>query len=185
MTDRRDFCRLALGGLAAAVGPAHPASAGRAEPATVEIGMGGSADGSRVWFDPVGLLVPPGTLVRWRIEGNVHTATAYHPANGGRSRRIPEAAEPWDSGYLVEPGDSFAVRLEQPGVYDYFCAPHEQAGMVGRLVVGTATGPGALPFDYFLSLRPPPDWMPVPPAARRSFPPVDRILRDGLVRAPT
>jgi hypothetical protein len=25
-----------------------------------------------------------------------------------------------------------------PGVYDYYCVPHEHAGMVGRIVVGDA-----------------------------------------------
>jgi hypothetical protein len=34
--------------------------------------------------------------------------------------------------------------------YDYYCMPHEAAGMVGRLVVGRPGGPGALPFDYFV-----------------------------------
>ena len=38
------------------------------------------------------------------------------------------------------PGESFAVELTEPGVYDYYCIPHEHAGMVGRIVVG---GPGA------------------------------------------
>ena len=37
------------------------------------------------------------------------------------------------------PGESFEVELTEPGVYDYFCIPHEHAGMVGRIVVG---GPG-------------------------------------------
>ena len=51
-------------------------------------------------FNPIGLRVAPGTTVRWVVEANVHTATAYHPANGGHPLRIPERAEPWDSGYL-------------------------------------------------------------------------------------
>ena len=35
--------------------------------------------GSRVWFDPIGLYVEPGTTVRWIVRENVHTTTAYHP----------------------------------------------------------------------------------------------------------
>ena len=99
--------------------------------------MQGRGGGSHVWFDPIGLLVRPGQTVRWtnREAGNVHTATAYHPANLDRPLRIPRAALPWDSDYLM-PGESFAVELTEPGVYDYFCIPHEHAGMVGRIVVG-------------------------------------------------
>ena len=53
----------------------------RGADAVVEIAMAGRGDGAHVWFDPVGLLVRPGQAVRWtnREEGNVHTATAYHP----------------------------------------------------------------------------------------------------------
>ena len=56
---------------------------------------------------------------------------------------------PWDSKYLL-PGKVFEIELTVEGVYDYFCTPHEAAGMVGRLIVGKPAGPGALPFDYFI-----------------------------------
>jgi plastocyanin len=109
--------------------------------------------------------------VRWVVEANVHTATAYHPANGGRPLRIPERAEPWDSGYLVEPGEAFEVTLAAEGVYDYFCTPHEIAGMIGRIIVGRPGGPGTAP--------PGED---VPPAAQAAFPSVRRIMAEGIVR---
>src|SRR5690606_27708504 len=85
MASRRDLGRMALGGLVAAAAPALllPAARAQATAATVEIRMRSSADGGRAWFDPLGLLIAPGTLVRWVVEANVHTATAYHPANGG------------------------------------------------------------------------------------------------------
>jgi plastocyanin len=133
--------------------------------------------GSHVSFDPAGLFIEPGQTVRWINVANVHTVTAYHPANDNHSLRIPEAAKPWDSGYLVNPGDVFEHRFEIPGVYDYYCIPHEAAGMVGRLVVGTASGPGALPFDYFENDPDKKHWRPVPEAARRQFPSVESILR--------
>ena len=135
---------LLLAGLAApaALRPARASG-------VVEIRLRSDALGTKVWFDPIGVLIEPGQTVRWVNEANVHTSTAYHPANDGHALRIPEAAEPWDSGYLVEPGDRFEVTLTVPGVYDYFCAPHEVAGMVGRIIVGRPGGPGTLPFDYF------------------------------------
>ena len=51
----------------------------------VEILMRGNADGSAVWFDPVGVLIAPGQTVRWinTDRGNSHTSTAYHPNNTG------------------------------------------------------------------------------------------------------
>ena len=137
----------------------------------VEIRMRSDPEGAHVDFDPIGLRVAPGTTVRWVVEANVHTATAYHPANGGHPLRIPERAEPWDSGFLVEPGEAFEVTLTAEGVYDYFCAPHEVAGMVGRIIVGRPGGPGtAAPGED------------VPPAAQAAFPSVQRIMAEGIVR---
>lgn len=137
----------------------------------VEIVMAGRRDGSRVWFDPVGLRIAPGQTVRWvnRDAGNAHTATAYHPANGDRPRRIPDGAPPWDSDYLL-PGETFAITLEEPGVYDYFCVPHERAGMAGRIVVGAAAAA-----EW-------PDDDGVPEAVLDTLPPVDAIVRAGIVR---
>jgi plastocyanin len=105
----------------------------------IELATTGRPDGSDVWFDPIGLHVQPGQTLRWtnRDTGNSHTVTSYHPAIFARQQRIPEGAEPWDSDYLL-PGDSFSVTLTVPGVYDYYCVPHEHAGMVGRIVVGDA-----------------------------------------------
>ena len=149
----------------------------------VEIRLRSDTLGTKVWFDPIGLLVEPGQTVRWVNELNVHTSTAYHPANDGHALRIPEAAEPWDSGYLVEPGDRFEVTLTVPGVYDYFCAPHEVAGMVGRIIVGQPGGPGTLPFDYFEGDPAASDWRPVPKAAQAAFPPIEAIVKERVVRA--
>jgi plastocyanin len=136
-----------------------------------EIRMRSDPEGAHVAFDPIGLWLPAGSRVRWVIEANVHTATAYHPANGGHPLRIPENAESWDSGYLVEPGEGFEITLAVEGVYDYFCVPHEIAGMVGRIVVGRAGGPGAHP--------PGED---VPAAARAALPSIERIMAERIVR---
>jgi len=155
---------LVLGSPARGAGPFRDA---------LEIRMRSDVRGERVWFDPVGVLVDPGTTIRWVVEANVHTATAYHPANRDRPRRIPVGATPWDSGYLVNPGNAFEVTLTVPGVYDYFCLPHEQAGMVGRIVVGRPPfDAGALPAEA----------PPIPQAALGTLPGLDRILRERVVR---
>jgi plastocyanin len=137
--------------------------------------------GSRAWFDPIGVYVEPGTTVRWIVRENVHTATAYHPRNDRHSLRIPESAQAWDSGFLVSPGDHFDVTLNVPGVYDYFCMPHEAAGMVGRIVVGRPIGPGAKPFDYWVGRPETEGWRHVPEAACQAFPSVERILAERRV----
>lgn len=165
------------GGLvvAAAAGPPGRAAA------VFEIRMRSDPNGGVVGFDPVGALLQPGQVVRWICEANVHTATAYSPKNDNHSLRIPAAAQPWDSGFLM-PGQKFEITLTAEGVYDYFCAPHEAAGMVGRLIVGKPAGPGTMPFDYFVAEGK--HWQPVPPAARQAFPPIAEVIRRKVVPSP-
>ena len=138
--------------------------------------------GAHVAFDPIGVLVQPGTTIRWIVEADVHTTTAYHPSNDSHPLRIPQDAQPWTSDYLINPGNSFEVTLTVEGVYDYYCLPHEEAGMVGRIVVGKPGGPGALPFDYFEGRPGSSGWKPVPVAARQAFPSVDTIMKQWVVR---
>jgi len=153
MQSRRDC--LKAGGMALAGFHLMPNGLFRLSRAVEVIEMRSDTAGSHVWFDPIGLYVDPGTTVRWIARENVHTATAYHPRNNHHSLRIPERAVPWDSGFLVHPGDHFEVTLTVPGVYDYFCTPHEAAGMVGRIVVGRSEGPGASPSTTGLAGRAP------------------------------
>lgn len=142
----------------------------------VEVTMTGRKDGSKVWFDPMGVLIVPGQKIRWvnRDKGNAHTATAYHPDNYDRPRRIPHGSASFDSDFLM-PGESFESTLNQPGVYDYYCLPHEMAGMVGRIVVaepGQQGGSEEMQYD-------PGD---LPQSALEAFPRVADILAQGAVR---
>lgn len=149
---------------------------------TATIRLRSTADGGRVWFDPVGLWVARGTVIRWVNEANVHTVTAYHPSNDSHALRIPPGADPWDSGYLINPGDSFEITLTEPGVYDYYCAPHEAAGMVGRIVVEEPKGPGAMSFGYFLDDPSKSHWKAVPEPARARMPDPGAIMTKRVVR---
>jgi plastocyanin len=146
--------------------------------APVEIRMQGNNDGSHVWFNPIGLHLQPGQSIRWinLDPGNSHTATAYHPRNFERPLRMPEGAEPWNSDYLL-PNETFSVTFIQEGIYDFFCVPHEHAGMVGRIVVGRPDRP---PMDN--PSRQPAGGEPVPEIALQAFPSVDEIMRRGIVR---
>lgn len=143
---------------------------------TVDIAMRATGGGARVWFDPAGLLVRPGTSVRWIPVEGVHTTTAYHPTNGELPRRIPEGARPWDSGYLASPEETFEVTLDVEGVYDYFCRPHEAAGMAGRIVVSGRDRPsGQTHSEDGTGGR------PLPRAVLDSLPSVEKIVREGRV----
>ena len=152
----------------------------RAADAVVEIHMRSDQVGAHVWFDPIGVLLDPGQTVRWVCGANYHTATAYHPQNAHHSLRIPEQAVPWNSDVLA-PSERFEITLTIEGTYDYFCAPHEAAGMVGRLIVGHPGGPGSRPFDWFKGTAEGRTWADVPAAACAAFPAAEDIVRRHTV----
>ncbi|RIK91087.1 MAG: hypothetical protein DCC72_11150 [Burkholderiales bacterium] len=156
-------------------------AAGPVPAATVEIRLVQTPSG-QTSFDPVGVHIAPGDTVRWVQVSGFHSITAYHPNNDNHELRIPTSAKPWDSGVLLStypaPGATFEHVFTVQGVYDYFCRPHEMAGMVGRIVVGEpGDGPGTKPFGY----APNEHWTPVPEIARKAFPSVDQILKKGSV----
>ncbi len=169
---RRGLLRAA--GAAALIGAPGLRRLALADGEIVEVAMAGTPNGSSVWFKPRGLLIQPGQSVRWtnRDSGNSHTSTAYHPADFGKPLRIPRAAKAWDSGFLL-PAESFTLRFDVPGVYDYFCLPHEHAGMVGRLIVGA-------PDADAQALRQASDDK-LPPAARAGFPSIEQILAEHII----
>ncbi len=139
----------------------------------IEITMSGRPDGSKVWFDPYGLLIRPGQTLRWtnRDKANSHTVTAYSPGNYGRSLRIPKEAAAFDSDFLL-PDESFEMTLEVPGVYDYYCIPHEMAGMVGRIIVAKLGQAGFNEYDVG----------DLPQAAQEAMPSIADILDHGPLR---
>jgi plastocyanin len=122
------------------------------------------------YFDPPGLSVRPGDRVVWVLEENAqgdgHTVTAYHPSQD-RPLRIPPGAPPWNSGLMTQIGQSYSYIFVLPGVYDYFCALHEQQGMVGRIIVGGAASSPAIAEQG------------LPAAAQSSIPTVDEL--SGIV----
>jgi plastocyanin len=159
------------------------AAAATAIAATVEVRLLQTPDGN-AYFDPAGIHIAPGDTVRWVQISGFHSITAYHPRNDNHELRIPESAEPWDSDILQaqspKPGATFEHVFTVQGVYDYFCKPHEMAGMVGRVVVGEpGNGPGTKAFGY----APSEHWKQVPDVARKAFAPVTEIMQKGTVHA--
>jgi len=152
--------------------------------ATIEVKLMQTPAG-RTYFDPAGVHIAAGDTVRWVQINGFHSITAYHPSNDNHELRIPVSAQPWDSDILLahfpKQGATFEHIFTVPGVYDYFCKPHEMAGMVGRIVVGDpGDGPATKPFGYAPNKR----WKLVPEAARKAFPSAAEIVRKGMVRVP-
>lgn len=137
-------------------GVERPVQADHAVETHVELADAEAACGGFM-FDPAGLAVQPGETVLFeavdhlaegRIAGD-HTVTAYAEAFD-RQRRIPETATPFSSP-MIGPAVGWLYRFDEPGVYDIYCGPHEDLGMVMRVVVGdeTATdfGEAAVPSE--------------------------------------
>ena len=106
------------------------------------------------FFDPLGLVLYKGDRVVWlEVEDGLndgHSATAFHP-KFDKVLRIPKAAPAWGSDLLFEPNAQWERRFSTPGVHDYFCIPHEDMGMVGRILVDEPLGPGTQPLNVGLS----------------------------------
>ncbi len=130
MIDRRRL--LTAGGACATLslsgcGPAFFAD--EPEEATV-VEMGATS------FMPETVEIDAGESVEWRntsIAPHTVTTVAEQAENPGRVR-LPEGAEPFDSG-TIEPGGIFRLRFDVPGEYVYFCEPHEAEGMWGTVIV--------------------------------------------------
>jgi plastocyanin len=134
--QRRAFLG-ALAGVSAA-GLAGCLGSGR----SIEYDIGMSANA----FLPADFEVDVGETVTWANTGSRnHSVTAY--ASG-----IPENAEYFASGGfdseqaarnawfekgkgVISSNQVYEQTFEVPGRYEYFCIPHEPAGMVGTIVV--------------------------------------------------
>ncbi len=90
----------------------------------------------RMRFLPDTIRIPVGSVVRWENTSTViHTVTADPSVGMGTEyMRLPEGAEPFDSGILF-PGEAFEHRFTVPGTYFYLCLPHVSAAMWGVVEV--------------------------------------------------
>jgi len=95
--------------------------------------------------------------------------------------RILATASPWNSGYLINAGDSYEVRLTVEGIYDYCCIPHESAGMVGRIIISRSRNFDPAFFKPYPDNPEKKDWRKIPEMALRNFPPVPEILKRGRI----
>lgn len=137
-----------IGELAALVGCG--AIAGCTAP-TDSDGDGGAGNGTvgvdmtdELVFEPAQISIAVGDTVIWENVGSInHSVTGYED-------RIPDGAAYFASGGFegeqaareafpegaVGGGETFEHTFETAGTYEYFCIPHESAGMTGTIEVG-------------------------------------------------
>lgn len=94
-------------------------------------------------FEPETATIAAGGTVTWRNVGSVdHTVTAYEDripagatyfASGGFESE--ERARTQMTAGLFGANEEYTHRFEVTGEYDYYCIPHESAGMTGTILV--------------------------------------------------
>lgn len=95
-------------------------------------------------FDPADVAIDPGQQITWVNESGVpHTASAYEGtipeeatyfASGGYESEQAVRQSTSVRGFL-ERGETYRYTFDVTGTYQYFCLPHEENGMVGRVIV--------------------------------------------------
>lgn len=92
-----------------------------------------------IQFLPETVTIRAGETIEWRNGSKLgHTVTADpEKAANPDHVQLPEGAATFDSGDLA-PGETYRRTFDVPGTYQYFCIPHEAAGMVGTIVVKPA-----------------------------------------------
>jgi plastocyanin len=88
-------------------------------------------------FEPQRITIHTGQTVEWNNTAafETHTVTADPKlAKDPKDVALPAGAEPFNSGDLK--GNAvFRHTFTAPGLYRYFCIPHEKMGMIGEIEV--------------------------------------------------
>ncbi len=92
--------------------------------AEVRVSVGAPANGGAFGFGPAAVQVDPGATVVWEWTGE------------GGLHNVAETEGAFESDLTDEGGHTFEQAVETEGVHYYVCAPHEQMGMKGAVVVG-------------------------------------------------
>ncbi len=87
-------------------------------------------------YVPDTVRIDAGQMVLWINGSQIDHTVTDDPrlAKHARDARLPAGAAPFDSGDLA-PGAVFEHTFRVPGVYHYFCQPHELDGMLGTVIV--------------------------------------------------
>lgn len=74
-------------------------------------------------FDPAAVRISPETTVVWEWTGR------------GGQHNIVAGDRAFQSDYYLEAGNTFEYTFTEPGVYKYYCTPHQTQGMLGVIEV--------------------------------------------------
>jgi plastocyanin len=108
--------------------PAAPPAAAQEKP--VAVTMPG------LKYSPAKVVIKVGQTVEWKNTSKIaHTVTADPKlAKRKESVLLPKDAKPFNSG-TMQGNAVFRYTFTVPGLYRYFCIPHEMMGMVGEVEV--------------------------------------------------
>jgi plastocyanin len=100
-------------------------------------GGGGSDDNtvlvgpeSQLVYEPADLTVTVGEEVNWVWESDNHNVVPSSQPDGANWT----GTEGGDD-QLYDEGHEYSYTFETAGTYEYYCTPHESAGMVGTITV--------------------------------------------------
>ncbi|MGH2467646.1 MAG: cupredoxin domain-containing protein [Candidatus Limnocylindrales bacterium] len=135
--------QLLVAGLASA-GALVLAACGASSSPSASASSGGAGGGSTTTvkmtdalkFDPATISIKVGDTVHWDNAASISHSSTDDPSKAATASdaKLPSGAQPWDSG-LLNPGQTFDHQFTVAGQYDYFCIPHESAGMLGHITV--------------------------------------------------
>jgi plastocyanin len=113
------------------------AAASPASAETVTIKMGG--DNGTLVFQPDKVTVKPGDTVKWVINKvPPHNIVFNDAAIPGNDKALAKSLS--HPQLEMTPGQGIELTIPKdaaPGEYNYFCAPHRSAGMVGKIIVAS------------------------------------------------
>lgn len=96
----------------------------RTDASTVTVKVGAEGNGGNIAFEPPALQVSTGTTVRWKWTGKGGAHNVY-ASDGAFKSGDPTSAS----------GVHLTYTFEEPGLYEYYCAPHKSLGMKGLVEV--------------------------------------------------
>ncbi len=92
---------------------------------TIEVGRGGN-----LTFTPENVTVHPGQTVAWEWKSDTHNIVVEDQPSDANWEGTPGSRSTlYDTGYR------YTHTFETVGEYEYFCQPHNAAGMVGTITV--------------------------------------------------
>ncbi len=87
-------------------------------------------------FVPATACLKAGGTVTWKNTGNLYHTTTDETSLAAfpKDAAVPAGAAGWNH-TLPTQGSTFSLKLTVPGLYKYFCIPHESLGMLGQITV--------------------------------------------------